>query len=311
LLPQSDGGLFLTDGGLETTLIFDRGIDLPLFAAFTLLGDAEGERALRDYYEPYLALAAADEAGFVLDTPTWRASARWGKELGYSAGELDRLNRRSVELLEDLRREHAQRVAGPIVLSAVIGPQDDGYQPHQLLSADEAADYHSTQIATFAETAAELVSAMTLTYAAEASGIARAAAAAGIPAVISFTVETDGRLPSGQALGEAIVEVEAETESSPAFYMVNCAHPTHFAGVIDPAASWAARVRGVRANASTLSHAELDQMTELDDGDPADLAERYVALADELPNLNVLGGCCGTDERHVGAIGRAWRRAGR
>jgi S-methylmethionine-dependent homocysteine/selenocysteine methylase len=310
-LPQFDGGLFLTDGGLETTLIFHRGMDLPLFAAFTLLGDEQGERTLRAYYEPYLAVAADDDAGFVLDTATWRASPRWARELGCSDEQLDALNRRAVALVEELRSENASRTSGAIVLSGVIGPQDDGYQPHQLLSADQAAEYHSTQINTFADTAVDLVSAMTMTYVDEAIGIARAAAAVDVPAVISFTVETDGRLPSGQDLGEAIEQVEAETGSGPAYYMVNCAHPTHFAAELDPGAAWAAKVRGVRANASTMSHAELDDATELDEGDPADLARRYVGLAGKLPNLHILGGCCGTDDRHVSAIGSAWRESGR
>jgi S-methylmethionine-dependent homocysteine/selenocysteine methylase len=310
-LPQLDGGLFLTDGGLETTLIFHRGIELPLFASFTLLGDPDGERALRDYFEPYLALAATDDAGFILDTATWRASSRWAGELGYPLEQLDRLNRRAVELCEELRSEHESRIAAPIVISGVIGPQDDGYQPQQLLSADQAAEYHATQITTFADTAADLISAITMTYVDEAIGVTRAAAAAGMPAVVSFTVETDGRLPSGQDLGEAIEQVDAETDPGPAYYMINCAHPTHFAGVLDADAPWAAKVRGVRANASTMSHAELDEATELDAGDPADLAQRYVALAEQLPNLGVLGGCCGTDDRHVGAIGEAWRHARR
>ncbi|MET0749686.1 MAG: homocysteine S-methyltransferase family protein [Solirubrobacterales bacterium] len=308
-LPQLDGGLFITDGGLETTLIFKRGIDLPLFAAFTLLADEDGRRALRSYYEPYMAVAAEHEAGFLLDTPTWRASPRWATELGISLDELEALNRSSVELIEGLRDEHGPRIAGPIVLTGVIGPQDDGYQPHQLLGADEAQEYHATQVSTFADTAAEMVSGMTLTYVEEAIGITRAAQAAGIPAAISFTVETDGRLPSGQALAEAIEQVESETAGGPAYYMVNCAHPTHFERVLEPHTPWAERILGVRANASTMSHAELDQATELDEGDPNDLGARYVELAGKLPNMNVLGGCCGTDSRHVAAIAADWPRA--
>ncbi len=311
LLPQLDGGLFLTDGGLETTLIFQRGIELPLFAAFKLVGDEEGERILREYYESYLVLAADHQAGFLLETPTWRASPRWATELGYSPEQLDGLNRRSIELLLELRDSHAPRVAGPIVISGVVGPQDDGYNPSVLLSAAEAELYHATQIASFAATDAELVSAVTMTYAEEAIGITRAAAAAGLPAVISLTLETDGRLPSGQPLGEAIERIDAETDAGPAYFMINCAHPTHFDSVLDPEAPWAARILGVRANASTMSHAELDQAEELDAGDPEDLGARYVALAEKLPNLTVLGGCCGTDDRHVAAIGAAWRRAGR
>lgn len=309
-LPQLDGGLFITDGGLETTLIFDRGLELELFAAFPLVGSEDGRRELRAYFEPYLDIAAEHGAGFVLDSPTWRASPRWASELRISPTELDRLNRTSIELLAEVAAEHAARLDGPIVLAGVIGPEDDGYRPREELSTTRSQQYHSVQIETFAETAADLVSAMTLTYAEEAIGIARAAEAADIPAVISFTLETDGRLPSGQALGQAIDQVESETGAYPAYYMVNCAHPTHFEGVLDPRSPWAQRILGVRANASSLSHAELDEAAELDRGDPADLGRRYVTLAKRLPRMNLLGGCCGTDSRHVAAIAADWPRGG-
>ena len=201
-LPQLDGELFLTDGGIETSLIFHQGLDLPAFAAFVLLDDEHGTEELRRYYAPYLALARDEGVGFVLESPTWRASPRWGAELGYSEEQLDALNRRAIALMEELRDEAG--TAGPVVISGCIGPQDDGYNPTTKLSADEARDYHATQIGTFRDTPADMVTAMTLTYAEEAIGLARAASDAGIPAVISFTVETDGRLPSGQGLGEAI-----------------------------------------------------------------------------------------------------------
>jgi S-methylmethionine-dependent homocysteine/selenocysteine methylase len=151
-----------------------------------------------------------------------------------------------------------------------------------------------------------MVTAVTMTYAEEAIGLTRAGAAAGMPAVISFTVETDGRLPSGQSLGDAILEVDAATGLGPAYFMINCAHPTHFDDVLAAGGDWRERIRGLRANASTKSHAELDESTELDSGDPADLAVRYAELRSVLPNLAVLGGCCGTDERHVEAILNAW-----
>ncbi len=302
-LPQLDGGLFLTDGGLETYLIFLRDRELPEFAAFDQLKDDEGTEELRSYYEHYLDLAGERGAGFVLESPTWRASPHWAKEIGYSADELDRMNRKAIGLMEELREAYRDRVS-PIVISGCVGPHGDGYDPEVLLSADEAQEYHSTQIATFADTAAELVTAITMTYADEAIGIVRAAEAAGIPAAISFTVETDGRLPSGQALGEAIEQTDAETGGGAAYFMINCAHPTHFEDVLE--GDWRERVLGLRANASTMSHAELDEAPELDDGDPADLGRRYAGLRDALPQLTVLGGCCGTDHRHVAEISRAW-----
>jgi S-methylmethionine-dependent homocysteine/selenocysteine methylase len=302
-LPQLDGRPFLTDGGIETTLIFLDGLDLPEFAAFPLLADEEGTQALRRYFEPYAELARERRVGFVLESPTWRANPDWAAKLGYSEAELDGLNRRAIALMEEIRAEYETPDA-PFVISGCIGPQSDGYRPDELLSADEAERYHSTQIGTFAGTAADLVTAITMTYPEEAIGIVRASRAARIPAAISFTVETDGTLPNGQGLREAVEQVDAETGASAAYFMVNCAHPTHFEHVLEPG-PWLDRIRGIRANASTMSHAELDEAEALDDGDPDDLAARYVQLRARMRNVNVLGGCCGTDERHVTAICRA------
>ena len=298
-LPQLDGGLWVTDGGLETTLIFHQGLDLPGFAAFVLLRDEEGTDELRRYYRSYVELAVERGIGIVLEAPTWRASPRWAAELGVSEQELDQLNRKAIALMEELRDE----AAVPAVISGCIGPQDDGYNPSAKLTAAEAQDYHSTQIATFADTAADMVNAMTLTYADEAIGVARAAVEAGLPAVISFTLETDGHLPSGQPLGEAIEQVDAA--APPAYYMINCAHPTHFEAVLGTEAAWPGRIRGLRANASSKSHAELDEAEELDQGDPVDLGAHHAELRAKLPKLTVLGGCCGTDDRHVREIIRA------
>jgi S-methylmethionine-dependent homocysteine/selenocysteine methylase len=304
-LPQLGGDPYLTDGGLETVLIFHEGLDLPAFAAFDLLKDDGGTERLRRYYEPYVALARERGLGFVLESPTWRASPRWAAEIGHDGEQVGALNRKAIALMEEIRDRH-EASGPPIVISGCIGPQDDGYNPTELLSAEAAQEYHATQIGTFADTAADMVSAITMTYADEAIGITRAAAEAGLPVAISFTVETDGRLPSGQALGEAIEQVDGETSSGPSYYMINCAHPTHFAAVLDDGDGWRDRVRGLRANASTRSHAELDEAEELDDGDPADLGARYAELRERLPRLNVLGGCCGTDHRHIAAIRDAW-----
>jgi homocysteine S-methyltransferase len=302
-LPQLSDDLFLTDGGIETTLIFHRGIDLPEFAAFDLFKDDDGTEELRSYYRPYPELAKENGAGFVLESPTWRASPRWAAEIGYSPEELEGMNRKAIALMAELRDEYEDGISS-IVISGNVGPHDDGYDLKERLSAEEAADYHSTQIGTFADTEADMVTALTMTYGDEAIGITRAAHDAGIPAAISFTVETDGQLPDGQPLSEAIEETDAATGGGPAYHMVNCAHPTHFESVLG--GSWTTRIRGLRANASTKSHAELDEATDLDDGDPEDLGDRYAALRGQLPALNVLGGCCGTDDRHMGRICEAW-----
>ena len=303
-LPQLDGRTFITDGGMETVLIFRDGLELPDFASFVLLDEPEGLEALRGYYAAYVAIARRHGVGIVLDTPTWRANPDWGGRLGYSADALDDVNRRGVALLEDVRAAAGGSVE--MVISGCIGPRGDGYVVGESMRSDEAQAYHSAQVETFASTNADVVSALTLNYADEATGIARAAAEAGIPSVISFTVETDGRLPSGQDLREAVAQVDDATGAAPAYYMVNCAHPTHFEDAL--AEGGLERVHGLRANASMKSHAELDAAEELDQGDPDDLAERYRALKPLLPALNVVGGCCGTDERHIEAICSAFTR---
>ena len=289
---------FLTDGGLETTLVFVDGIDLPDFAAFRLLDSDAGRAALRRYYSPYLDLAEQHGAGFVIDTPTWRASLDWGARLGYDPIRLAAVNRRAVEFVTALADE---RPGLQRVVNGVIGPRGDGYVIGATMSSSEAAAYHGLQARAFAEAGAEMISAITMTYAEEAIGIARAAASVSLSAVISFTVETDGRLPSGQTLADAIAQVDAATSASPAYYMVNCAHPTHFIDSLDPTADWVGRINGVRANASTMSHAELDAATELDRGDLDLLADNYAKLSTVL-DLRVIGGCCGTDHEHVQSV---------
>jgi S-methylmethionine-dependent homocysteine/selenocysteine methylase len=302
-LPQLSGETFITDGGMETTLIFHSGIDLPHFAAFVLLADEAGVEALRDYFAPYIDIAREQGVGLILDTPTWRANPDWGDLLGYSEAALADVNRRSVELLAEFR----PRLGGEseLVISGCLGPRGDGYRADKIMTAAEAQRYHTAQIEAFAGTEADQITALTLTYPSEAVGIVRAAEAAAMPVAISFTVETDGRLPNGASLEEAITEVDAETDGAAAYFMINCAHPTHFAQVLE-SGSWVERIRGLRANASSKSHAELDEADELDEGDPLELASQYRALAGSLPNLTVVGGCCGTDQRHIGAICAAW-----
>jgi S-methylmethionine-dependent homocysteine/selenocysteine methylase len=295
-LPQLDGSLWLTDGGIETTLIFQEGLELPDFAAFHLLKTAEGEAALRKYFRTYADLARRFGTGLILESATWRASPDWAGKLGHDARDLNALNRKAVSILEDIRKEYAPT---PAAISGCLGPRGDGYNPARRMTEKEAEAYHGTQVGVFADSAADLVSAITMNYVEEAIGIARAARKAGMPAVISFTVETDGRLPTGQSLQEAIEQVDAATLNHPSYYMINCAHPTHFERLFLKGGSWIKRIKGLRANASRMSHAELNESPVLDAGDPAELGGQYAALKRRLPQLNVMGGCCGTDHRHV------------
>ena len=301
-LPQLQNGPYIADGGLETSIIFQHGIDLVDFAAFTLLDSAEGREALRRYYEPYFELAASLRTGIVIDTPTWRASLDWGARQGYGAEAMADVNRRAVRFVADVA-DHWSTVDA--VINGAIGPRGDGYVVGNTMSVAEATRYHAVQAEAFAAAGAAMITAVTMNYVDEAIGIARAARQAGIPAAISLTVETDGCLPSGQALGEAIEQIDAESDRTPVYYMVNCAHPTHFDHVLSTGEQWIDRIEGIRANASRLSHAELDEATELDRGDIPDLAERYVALREALGGLAVVGGCCGTDHEHIATIAAA------
>ncbi len=301
-LPQlDDRTLFLTDGGIETTLIFHDGLDLPCFAAFILLRDPEGRETLRRYYARYLDLAREKRTGFVLESATWRASTDWAHEVGYSQAEVDVANADAIALLKELRGAYAGTVS-PMVLSGCVGPRGDGYDPGTVMTAAEAEAYHARQVRVFAEAGVDQVTAITMTNVPEALGVVRASRAVGLPVAISFTVETDGSLPTGQSLRDAIRTVDAETGAAPAYYMINCAHPVHFSHVLERHGGWTARIRGIRANASTRSHAELDAAPDLDAGDPDDLGARYAAILEQFPHINVLGGCCGTDDRHVARI---------
>jgi S-methylmethionine-dependent homocysteine/selenocysteine methylase len=299
-LPQLGGDLFLTDGGIETTLIFHEKLDLPQFAAFHLLRDPSGRAALRQYFQTYASLASRLGMGLILESATWRASDDWASKLGYSPVELLEANRRSIRLLEEIRKSMPANGA-PIVISGCIGPRGDGYVPGETMQAREAEAFHRKQVETFAETAADMVSAITMNYVEEAIGIARAAERAEMPVAIAFTVETDGRLATGETLASAVRRTDAATSSYPVYYMVNCAHPSHFEHVFD-GGDWTQRIRSVRANASCRSHSELNDAADLDAGDPAELAAGYVRLKRLLPMLNVMGGCCGTDHRHIEKI---------
>lgn len=302
----SAGKIYLTDGGLETTLIFHEATELPYFASFEQLRTLQGTSQLRRYFERYAQMAVRLRAGFVLESPTWRANRDWADKLRYSQRALVEANVRAIELMHEVRAAYATNES-PMVISGNIGPRGDGYRIDSAMSTDAARRYHSEQIASLCSGGVDLVSAFTMNYTEEAMGVVLAAKEANVPVVISFTVETNGALPSGESLESAITRTDQASKGYPAYYMINCAHPTHFDGVLKPAAErhapWIERIGGIRANASVLSHAELDESTEVDAGNPQELGSQYRYLRCLLPNMVVVGGCCGTDERHVHAMG--------
>ncbi len=305
-LPQLSGDIFLTDAGVETDLIFNHGIEIREFAAHTLLPIPDGRAALTCYFEGFLRLAQEMDAGFILDSVTWKAHSHWAGSLGARNAELRAANEDSLRFVADLRERFSEN-AKPIVLNAVIGPRGDAYRPGEEIATDAAEEYFIEQLGWLVATEADMVTALTFNQAGEAAGLARAARTVGLPAVVSFTVETNGALPTGQNLADAIRQVDETTDGYPAYFMINCAHPDHFAGILQDA-PWSRRIRGIRANASRQSHAELDAAADLDAGDPRELASKYRELADRMPWLNVFGGCCGSDLRHVTEIARALGR---
>jgi homocysteine S-methyltransferase len=303
-MPELAGQLMLTDTGIETDLIFNQGVDLPLFAAFVLMDTPDGRERLVRWHRGHAEAAIANDLGVSLDAATWRASSDWGGQLGYDPADLDRVNRAAVELLRTLRDE-LDAGDRPIRVGGIVGPRSDGYHPTLVMTADEAAAYHTPQLRSFVAAGADRATALTLGYVDEAIGIARAATDLGLPVVLGFTVETDGRLPDGTALQEAVDAVDAFTDGATAGFVVNCAHPDHIAPALAGAGSWATRLIGVRPNASRRSHAELDDAPDLDAGDPAELGGQVAGLRASHPTINLVGGCCGTDLRHGAAIAAA------
>lgn len=297
-LPQLEDKTCITDGGMETDLVFHHHLDLPEFAAYDLLRNQEGYATLVHYYKSYADLAQRYKLGLILETPTWRANSDWGHKIGDSPQALEQFNLQSVTLIEAIREEYGNANT-PIVISGCLGPRGDGYTPSQFMTGAEAQDYHSVQIATFAKSNADMIAALTLNYVEEAIGITLAAQEYDLPVCISFTVETDGKLPTGITLEQAIQAVDLATDRGPVYYMINCAHPTHFSHLFKIQDRWVNRVKGLRGNASCLSHAELNESETLDEGSPTQFGAELANLKSLSPHLTVLGGCCGTDYRHI------------
>lgn len=297
-LPQLEGGIFLSYCGMETDLIFNRGVDLPGFASYPLLETEEGRETLRGYCAQLIGMARQNGVFVLLESSTWIANRDRGAAIGYSPAALKEFNIAAIDLIAGVREKEGDL---PTLLSAQMGPRGDGYAPTERMTAAEAETYHAEQMEIISQTEADLVSAFTLCYPEEAIGIVRAAKHAELPIVIGFTVETDAKLPSGHSLADAIEAVDAATDNATAYYVINCAHPDNFSNALTDA-PWMDRIIGVIANASRRSHAELDESEVLDDGDPVELGSLIGDLRRRFPHLTVVGGCCGTDMRHMESI---------
>ncbi len=306
-LPQLSGDLFLMGAGLETDLMFNHGIEIPGFATHTLLQDDKARNLIANYYRQFLSFAIEQDTGFILGSQTWKAHMHWAEELGSTEEELRQANHDSIKLMAGLRSEFSSKSKQPIVLEGDVGPMGDCYVPEQEITADEAKAYHAKQIGWLADTEVDMITAYTLPQSGEAIGIVLAAQAFDIPAVISFTLGTDGNLPSGQPLKDAIMAVDEATDSGAAYFMLNCSHPNHFAHLLEDA-DWAHRIKGIACNASSKDHADLNESDTLDDGNPVEFGRQHKAMRDRSPWLNVFGGCCGCDMRHVKEIAHALAR---
>lgn len=300
-LPQIDGGLFLAYTGMETDLLFSKGVDLPGFASYRLLETEEGLQLLKGYFRDLIELGKRRKVGVILESPTWVASRDRGAQIGYPIESILDLNKQAIMLMSDIRTEFGDL---PTVLSANIGPREDAYSPSNQMTVEAAAAYHSEQVTALAETDVDVISGYTVAYPAEAAGMVLAAKRADLPVIIAFTVETDGRLPTGCALKEAIGEVDSATGGYASYFMINCAHPDHFSATLQ-GEPWMHRLKGIVANASRRSHAELDEAEELDAGDPVELGQQLAAIRRRFPQINILGGCCGTDIRHLDQIAQS------
>ena len=304
-LPQINGGVFLDYAGMETDIIFSKGMELPGFASYPLLETEDGRKMLADYMRAFIEVGRSHGVGVIIESPTWLANRDRAAPLGYSPKDLAILNRQAIELVSKVRSEAGDL---PTIICGIIGPRDDAYAPSEQMTAVEAEAYHAEQVNVLADTEADIIGGYTVAYPAEAIGMVQAIKNTGMPAMISFTVETDGRLPTGETLGEAIEEVDAATDGYASYFMINCAHPDHFANVLSDE-PWVQRLRGVMANASRCSHAELDEATELDDGDPVELGQQLAEIHGKHSQISILGGCCGTDMRHLNQIAKSAKTA--
>ncbi len=303
-IPEPGGRTYLTEGGIETYMQYKKGHEIRHFCLFDLMNDKAAMADLREYHVQLIEAALKHKTGAVLDGVHYRTSRDWGSLLGYSPQELDEMITRGIEFYKGLAREF-ETPDSPMPVSGVVGPRGDAYNLSHIMSAAEAEDYHSEQIATMKAAGADFVTALTFSQVEEAIGVTRAAIAHNMPVVVSLTLGKDGHLKTGAPLGEAIEAIDWATLSGPAYYMVNCTHPVDFTPAFETPGAWVKRVCGLRANASSLEHGTLCQLGRLEEGNPVELGQQMADMARRFPHINVWGGCCGTDHVHIDEIAKA------
>jgi len=303
-LPGPGSKTFLTEGGIETHMQYKKGYELPHFCLFDLMNDPKAVADLRAYHERIIEVALTHKVGMVLDGVHYRSSRDWGKLLGYSSESLAEIVTEGIEFYKALAREF-ETADSPMPISGVVGPRGDAYDVGRVMGADEAEEYHAEQIHTMKMAGADFITALTFNQVDEAVGLVRAAQKSDLPVVVSFSLGDDGTLKTGPAFGEAIEAVDQATDNGPAYYMINCTHPVDFAPAFDVPGDWTNRLGGIRPNASSLDHGVLCQLGHLEEGDPDELGQQMADMARRFPQINVWGGCCGTDYEHIDKIATA------
>lgn len=294
-----NNNIFMINGGLETTLIYKYNLELPFFSCIDLFKNVNTKKIIYQYYLEYLKVAQKYNSFIIIDTPTWRFNKDWASKLGYNEIELLNRNKEAVVLISKLKNDYNN-----IIISGKIGPKYEGYFISEKMSIEESKNYHSTQIKTFSELNIDIITASAMNYVEEAIGISYSAKDKSIPLVISFTLNNDSKLPSGMALEDAINYIDYITNEYPIYYMINCVHPKYFIELlrINKDKKWINRIRGIRPNASSKSHEELEKLNKLDSGNIDELANYCKEIKNICPNINIFGGCCGTNINHVESI---------
>jgi S-methylmethionine-dependent homocysteine/selenocysteine methylase len=296
--------LILTDGGIETRIMFETGITLPPYVQVTgLVKDPAGGPVLCRIYESYIAAARSFGLPVVIGTPTFRASMNFVLQAGLDGtGAVRRLNADAAAMHREIRAQSDHR---PIYIAGVIGPSGDAYRPEESLSAEEAREYHSLQAGTLAQSGVDFLYAPTFPAVEEALGAAMAMGATGLPHVVSFVLERNGRVLDGTPLHAAIERIDAAASPAPLFYSISCVHPSIAATALRDEAVFsnlvARRLNEFKANSSPLSPEELVQLDHPEGDDPDLFAAEMWKIHEDF-GLRVLGGCCGTDDRHIRAL---------